>query len=103
MATPLLVFDVVAEQRVLVAEVEPAVGDDRVRPARLAAVLRQLELAVYPVALRRCLDEGHRPVLVTEVEPAVGIEDGRRAAAGAAVLAPGDFADLELNTDGEAL
>ncbi len=69
--------DVVGEQQVLVAQVEPAVRDDGVRPRRLAAAARLLEAPALEIRLRARLDQQHRAVLGAVVEPAV--REGHRA------------------------
>src|SRR5262245_62725924 len=68
---------VVGVQRVLLADVEPAVGDREVRPARVADV-GDRERAPLAVALGAGLDQQHDAVLVAEVDPAVGVHHGRR-------------------------
>ena len=45
-------FDVVAEQDVLIAEVQLAVGDDRVRPGRQAGAVGLFETTPLDVLLR---------------------------------------------------
>src|ERR1017187_6769996 len=72
----LLRLHVVAEQNVLVAEVEFAAGDDRVRPRFLVTAVRLLEAAMLLEAGGRGFNEDHRAlVLRAQVKPVIGIND----------------------------
>src|SRR5437660_1218273 len=82
----LLCFYVVAEEEVLVAEVELAVGYDGVGPGIFAAVLGLFEAAVFFVGFGGGFDEDDLAaagVFFAEVEAVVGVGDGA-------------FADLRL-------
>src|SRR5688572_4788390 len=98
----LLLFDVIAQHLVLIAQVELAAGDDGVGPA-FAVVAGDLELALELVLFGRRLDQGHRAALITEVEVAVGIGDRGAAAAGAAAGPPGVLAGLAVDADRESV
>src|SRR5580765_5745908 len=87
---------VVTKQHVLVADIELAFENDRVRPA-FAEFAGEAEGTFEFVALRRGFDERHRGVLVTEIEMAVGVHNRRRPGTWAALLAPDDFAGEELD------
>src|ERR1043166_4529304 len=89
---------VVAEEHVLVAEVEPAIRDDRMRPAVLRAALGLVEAAAFLVSVRRGFDErdGALLALAAAVEMPVGVTD--RAFADS-LVAPLDVAALELLAD----
>src|SRR4051794_4494914 len=81
---PLLRLHVVAQQDVLIAQVQLAAGDDRVRPATGLAAVGLIESAAFVVAGRRRVDEhdGARAVLLPEIEVTLGVAD--RAFAGGA-------------------
>src|ERR1019366_10414033 len=72
----LLRLHVVAEQNVLVAKVEFAAGDDRVRPRFLVTAVGLLEAAMLLEAGGRGFNEDHRAlVLRAQVKPVIGIND----------------------------
>lgn len=64
-------FDIVAEQEILIADVQLAVGDDRMGPGRLPSSVRLLETATLDIFLRVRLDQEHDAVLHTVVESPV--------------------------------
>src|SRR4051812_23262124 len=57
-------FEVVAEEEVLVAEVEFGAGDDGVGPALFVGSVGLVETAVFFVAFRAGFDEGHGAFLI---------------------------------------
>src|SRR3954447_16261676 len=94
-----MLLHVVAEQPILFAQVKLAAGNNRMRPARRSAAVRDFELALHLVLGRRSLDQGHHTIVVAEIEVAIRIDHGRRSAAGPATLVPDHLAGLELDTD----
>src|SRR5262249_8673899 len=83
---------IVAEQDIVIAQVELAIGDDGVRPGgELRVVVGLVEAAPFLVAVRRGVHQGHRPLLTPDVEPAV--RRGERALAHRGVV-PFDLAGL---------
>ncbi len=91
---------VVAEQHILVAQVQFAVGNNRVRPSWLSAAVGLLEAATLEVFLRVWLNQEHGTVLGAIVEPAIGQSHRAfRRAALAAALIPQNVAGLEVETD----
>src|SRR5437773_102350 len=90
-------LDVVTEQRVLVAQVEAAAGDDGVRPGGLVAAVRRGETALLLVRVRRRLDQRDRPgVLPADVQMTVG--RGDRTSADRPLL-PFRSAGLQIDAD----
>src|ERR1017187_1419327 len=72
----LLRLHVVAEQNVLVAEVEFAAGNDRVRPRFLVTAVGLLEAAAFLETVGRGFTQGHCAlVLRAQVKPVIGIND----------------------------
>jgi hypothetical protein len=63
---------VVAEQQILVAQVQFAVGNDRVRPVRLLATIGLVKAAVLNILLRIWLYQDHDALLGAIVESAIG-------------------------------
>src|SRR5258708_7242495 len=62
----------IAQQHILIAQIQPPARNDRVRPGLLAAAVGLLEAAMFPVAGRAGLDEGDRPrIFLAQVEMAV--------------------------------
>src|SRR5262245_21308618 len=88
-----LLLHIVAKQIVLIAQIELAAGDDRMRPA-FPVVYGQLELPIELIALGRSFDQGHRAILIAEVELPVGVGHGGRFLAGSAIGSPHGFAGL---------
>ena len=78
--------DVVAEDGIVLPQVEPAIENHHVRPARSAAAPRNLEGAGLLIAGRISLHQGERAVGKTHVEMAVGRDHSGRTAAAAALL-----------------
>src|SRR5690606_19683305 len=74
---------VVRVDRVLIAQVQPAVRDDRVRPRRQRAA-RDLETPLLAIPLGRGLSEPDDAVLAEQIQVAVGMDE--RALADAAML-----------------
>jgi hypothetical protein len=66
----LLALHVVAKQRVLVVNVEFAVGDDRMRPRWLARAVGLLETPAFKIFLAAWLDQHNRTLLSAIVNPA---------------------------------
>src|SRR6516165_6907917 len=91
---PLLRLDVVDVEQILIADVQLAVGDDRVRPGVLAGLLRLVEAAALDVFLGVGVDQDDRAALVAVVEAAVGVEDRSLTRL---ALRPHDLAGLELH------
>src|SRR5690606_10505995 len=72
--------DVVTEQDVLIAQVEPAVSDHRMGPGPRLASLGLLETALLAIAFRRRLDKRHLAAGVTaHVQSPIGVADRRRS------------------------
>jgi hypothetical protein len=97
-----LLFHDLAKQHVLVAQVQFAVGNDRVRPVRCLTAVGMLESATLNVLLGAGLEQDHRAVLLEVVDAAVG--QGDRAllnapAAGLVALVPQDLAGLEVEAN----
>src|ERR1039458_7480256 len=70
----LLRLHVVAEQDVLVAEVEFAAGDDRVGPCFLVTAVGLLEAAMFLESVGRGFNEDHRALILrAQVKPVIGI------------------------------
>src|ERR1051325_4712510 len=90
---------VVAEEQVLVADVELAARDHRMGPAVLVRPLGLVEAAMLPPAFRRGLDEGDRAgtILGPEVEPAIG--RGEAALPQLLLLPPEGLPRLEVLAD----
>src|SRR5690242_1862697 len=83
---------VITHELVLIAQIQPAADDDRVRPAGFFADVIRLQRTLELVIARRCLNEGHLPALIAEYQAAIGQRDGSRAAAGTTLAAtPDDF------------
>src|ERR1039458_10066256 len=69
----LLRLHVVAEQNVLVAKVEFAAGDDRVRPRFLVTAVGLLEAAMFLESVGRGFNEDHRALILrAQVKPVIG-------------------------------
>src|SRR5919199_1434744 len=64
----LVLLDVKAQQLVLVTDIKPAVGNDGMRPAGLATVVREPERALEVVPGRVGLNQGHDPILIAKIE-----------------------------------
>src|SRR5690606_29201920 len=82
-AIALLLRDVVAHQFVLLAEVEAAVGDDRLRPTGALDEVG-LEFACEFVLARAGLDRRHDAALVAQDDVTIGVADGGGTRAGTA-------------------
>jgi hypothetical protein len=93
-APAVFLLHVVAEQQALVAQVQLAVGDDRVRPGRGAAALRLVEVAAFDVLVGVRFHQDHRAALVAVVQPSVRRRDRALARP---VGGPLHLAGLELN------
>ena len=91
----LLRLHVVAEQQILVANVQFAVGNDRVRPGRRPAAVGLVKAAALDELFSVRLDQEHGALLGAIVEPPV--RQGQRALRGLAI-APQNFAGLEVET-----
>src|SRR4051794_29525005 len=89
----LLRLHVVAEQYLLVTDIELAIGDDRVRPRRRPAAVGLRELAALDVLLRARLDEQHGTAFGAVVQSAVR---HRHRALLRPALVPQDLAGLEI-------
>src|SRR5262249_40081832 len=92
-------FYFIAIQILLIANEQFAVGEDRMRPGRLAGARRR-ETAVLDVLLRVGLDQDDRPALIAIVQATVGVSD--RSLTGLA-LAPLHLARHDLQTRQPAL
>src|SRR5437016_8483200 len=92
---------VVAEQYILVAQVQFAVGNDRVRPGRLLAAVGLVEAATLDVLLRIRFDQEHGALLGAIIESAIrqGHRAFRRRALAAVALVPQEIAGLEVETN----
>src|SRR4051812_47052557 len=89
-------LDVVAEQQVLVAQVELPVGDYRVGPGGLSRAVGLHEAAALEVLLVARLDQEHGAVLDAVVEPLVRQGDGSLGRAAFFALVPELVAGLEV-------
>ena len=94
----LFLFEVVAEEEVLVAKVEFAPGDHWVRPAILIAPIRLIKAAFFFVGFWRRFDEhdGAAAAFATQIEMAVGIAYRPFAEF---FVAPDHFASFEVLTN----
>src|SRR5262245_50402133 len=81
-------FDVVHDERVLVTHVQPAIRDDRMRPA-WKALVGDVEAPLFAIAGRRGFRQPDDIVLALDVEVAVGERHGSLADA---AIAPHDLA-----------
>src|SRR5712692_141175 len=97
-----LLVDVIAHEHVLIAQVQFAARDDRMRPA-LALDAGQLERALQAILFGAGLDQSHDAVLVAEIEMAIGVHYRGRALARTAARTPGRLAGLHLHTEREPL
>src|SRR5262245_38670530 len=95
-------LDVVAPERVVLAEIESPREDDGMSPAGPPWV-GDLEAADLSVLLRIRVHEGHVAVLVQEIEVAVGVGDRRRAGTLRPLpLAPDHLAGLDVGAERRA-
>src|SRR5262249_38166605 len=97
-------LDVVAEQYILVAQVQFAVGNDRVRPGRLLTTVGLVEAATLDVALRVRLNQEQGAILGAIVESAICQAHGafRHPVLAALARIPDDVAGLEVKPEEEA-
>src|SRR5581483_8774268 len=73
----LLCFHVIAKQRIHVAHVEFAVGDDHVGPLMRMAEAGRREMADFLVRSRAGFNEGDGAIVfIADIEMAIGIADG---------------------------
>ena len=93
-------FNIVAEQRVLVADVEFTVGDDGMGPRGFVGAVRLFKTATLEVLLPVWFDQKDRAVLDAVIDSAVG--EGHRAFGHTAFVAiglvPQDFARRKVET-----
>src|SRR5947207_1490437 len=95
-----LLLDVVAQEVVLISQIQPATADDRMRPTGTAApwnLERSLHLVLFGV---RC-DQGHIAALVAEIKVAVRISHSRRTSAHPASRLPSRLAGQHVDAQGE--
>ncbi len=91
-------LDVVAEDDVLLAEVELAIDDDGVGPTGAFAAAGGFEGRDFGVVFGGGFDEGDGAVLEMEVEVTIGRGDGGAAFAGAALF-PNHIAGHQLSAE----
>src|SRR5205085_3277781 len=97
----LLRLHVVAEQHILVADIEFAIGEDRVCPGRLLRAVGLLEAAALKVFLTARFNQQHRTGLGAVVNPAIGEGDRTftRPAFVGVTFVPENIAGFELETN----
>src|SRR5262249_12935841 len=95
----LLVLDVVAEQKPLIADVQAAVRDNRMRPRWKVTAVGLLQAAAFDELLAAGLDQDKRPLFASQVQATVC--HGQRALGGL-TTAPEDFAGLIVQTGQES-
>jgi hypothetical protein len=87
--------DVVAEQPVVVPQIEPATGDDRKRGSRGSRSLGDREFSPLGEILRIGFKQPDQPLDVADVDAAVGV---RRGGAVSDAFLPGGLAGLPVVT-----
>src|SRR5262245_59814798 len=85
----------VGEKFLLIAEVQDAVCDNRVRPRGLATSIRLFETAEFLVSVRSSRNERYRTAFTTDYEHSIHGDDRTLAHA---TVAPRDFSCLEIDT-----
>src|SRR2546428_561642 len=90
---PLRASHVVAEQEILVTQVEPAAGDDGVGPGGFSAAVRLLEAALLDIPGGGRLGQCDGTSLAADVEVSIGADEG---AFTHAPIGPGDLARLPV-------
>src|SRR6516225_4781407 len=99
----LMLLHIITQNLIVSTNKQFAMNDHGMLPARGAQVARQVELADEVVTCGSSLHQGHDIVFISEDQIFVGIDDGSRAAAGAAHRLPGELAGLHVEAKGKAV
>src|SRR6478609_7298380 len=94
----LLLRYVVAEQHVLIAHVQFAVGNDRMRPGRRPASVRLFKAAAFDILLLVRLNQKHRAVLTTIVDAPIRESDRTFGSPALAALVPQNVTGRKVET-----
>src|SRR6478752_2774956 len=94
----LLLRYVVAEQHVLIAHVQFAVGNDRMRPGRRPASVRLVKAAAFDILLLVRLNQKHRAVFTTIVDAPIRESDRTFGSPALAALVPQNVTGRKVET-----